>query len=281
MPLVKRNIEPRHLCRGALPDGVTSELECVTNSTLAAIIKQLGSLSRHAEDIFGELFNEANSFYMRMNSLQERVDLLVIKVTQLDSTVEEVSLQDINMRKAFKSSTVQNQQVVSRNSIPNPVMEMYQRCDKPPPLNILTPYRDDKKDGLKFYTDPSYFFNLWKEKMLQATEDKRKEKRRQKVKAGEQAHGQQQSHVNRKVLVCFQEQRLVEDSTREVKKVRKARNRRLEWNMMAYDKEFRPDNRFSPSPYHMASSEGSLSPDNRQKYNNYWVLLRRCGNEDL
>ncbi|XP_058052796.1 actin-binding protein WASF3-like isoform X4 [Ahaetulla prasina] len=52
-----------------------------------------------------------------------------------------VSLQDINMRKAFKSSTIQNQQVVSRNSIPNPVMEMYQRCDKPPPLNILTPYR--------------------------------------------------------------------------------------------------------------------------------------------
>ncbi|NWW93008.1 WASF3 protein, partial [Rhynochetos jubatus] len=248
MPLVKRNIEPRHLCRGALPEGVTSELECVTNSTLAAIIKQLGSLSKHAEDIFGELFNEANSFYMRMNSLQERVDLLVIKVTQLDSTVEEVSLQDINMRKAFKSSTVQNQQVVSRNSIPNPVMEMYQRCDKPPPLNILTPYRDDKKDGLKFYTDPSYFFNLWKEKMLQATEDKRKEKRRQK------------------------EQRLVEDSTREVKKVRKARNRRLEWNMMAYDKEFRPDNRFSPSPYHMASSEGSLSPDNRQVYN-HWVFL--------
>lgn len=55
--------------------------------------------------------------------------------------VPPVSLQDINMRKAFKSSTVQNQQVVSRNSIPNPVMEMYQRCDKPPPLNILTPYR--------------------------------------------------------------------------------------------------------------------------------------------
>ncbi|XP_043913600.1 wiskott-Aldrich syndrome protein family member 3-like [Protopterus annectens] len=239
MPLVKRNIEPRHLCRGALPNGVTSELECVTNSTLAAIIKQLGSLSRHAEDVFGELFNEANCFYMRMNSLQERVDLLAIKVTQLDSTVEEVSLQDINMRKAFKSSTVQNQQVVSRNSISNPVMEIYHRCDKPPPLNILSPYRDDKKDGLKFYTDPSYFFNLWKEKMLQATEDKRKEKRRQK------------------------ELRLVEDNTREVKKVRKARNRRHEWNMMAYDKEFRPDNRFSTSPYHGASSEGSLSPDTR------------------
>ncbi|CAL8377568.1 unnamed protein product [Gadus morhua 'NCC'] len=91
MPLVKRSIEPRHLCRGAVPDHVTSELECVTNSTLAAVIKQLGSLSRHAEDIFGELFNEANSFYLRMSGLQDRVDLLAVKVTQLDSTIEEAT----------------------------------------------------------------------------------------------------------------------------------------------------------------------------------------------
>uniref|UniRef100_A0A8C9RJH8 Wiskott-Aldrich syndrome protein family member 3-like n=1 Tax=Scleropages formosus TaxID=113540 RepID=A0A8C9RJH8_SCLFO len=267
MPLVKRSIKPRHLCRGALPDRVTSELECVTNSTLAAIIKQLGSLSKHAEDIFGELFIEANSFYMRMNSLQERVDLLAVKVTQLDSTVEEVSLQDINMRKAFKSSTIQDQEVVSRTSIPNPVMEMYHQCDKPPPLNILTPYRDDKKDGLKFYTDPSYFFNLWKEKMLQATENKRKEKRRQKVSTSGQALSLQARPHSRpappRSPLFGSEQKLVEDPSREVKKVRKARNRRQEWNIMAYDKELRPDARLTPSPYHGMSSESSLSPDNR------------------
>ncbi|XP_015269321.1 PREDICTED: wiskott-Aldrich syndrome protein family member 3 isoform X2 [Gekko japonicus] len=239
MPLVKRNIEPRHLCRGALPDGITSELECVTNSTLAAIIRQLSSLSKHAEDIFGELFNEANNFYIRANSLQDRIDRLAVKVTQLDSTVEEVSLQDINMKKAFKSSTIQDQQVVSKNSIPNPVADIYNLSDKPPPLNILTAYRDDNKDGLKFYTDPSYFFDLWKEKMLQDTEDKRKEKRRQK------------------------EQKRIDGTAREVKKVRKARNRRQEWNMMAYDKELRPDNRLSQNVYHGASSEGSLSPDTR------------------
>nr|XP_056714252.1 actin-binding protein WASF3 isoform X1 [Euleptes europaea] len=239
MPLVKRNIEPRHLCRGALPDGITSELECVTNSTLAAIIRQLSSLSKHAEDIFGELFNEANNFYIRANSLQDRIDRLAVKVTQLDSTVEEVSLQDINMKKAFKSSTIQDQQVVSKNSIPNPVADIYNLSDKPPPLNILTAYRDDNKDGLKFYTDPSYFFDLWKEKMLQDTEDKRKEKRRQK------------------------EQKRIDGTAREVKKVRKARNRRQEWNMMAYDKELRPDHRLSQNVYHGASSEGSLSPDTR------------------
>lgn len=39
--------------------------------------------------MFGELFNEANTFYLRANSLQDRIDRLAVKVTQLDSSVEE------------------------------------------------------------------------------------------------------------------------------------------------------------------------------------------------
>ncbi|KAF7670386.1 hypothetical protein LDENG_00299630 [Lucifuga dentata] len=148
MPLVKRNIEPRHLCHGAVPDGIGSELECVTNNSLSAIIRQLSSLSKHAENVFGELFNEANTFYMRANSLQDRIDRLAFKVTQLDSSVEEVSLQDINMRNAFKSSTVQDQQVLSKISTPNSVAEMYNSSDKPPPLSSLTSYRPDLPDYL-------------------------------------------------------------------------------------------------------------------------------------
>ncbi|XP_069747588.1 wiskott-Aldrich syndrome protein family member 3b isoform X2 [Narcine bancroftii] len=218
MPLVKRNIEPRHLCHGALPEGINNELECVTNNTLAAIIRQLSSLSKHAEDVFSELFNEANNFHVRANSLQDRIDRLAVKVTQLDSTVEEVSLQDINMRKAFKSSTMQDQQVVSKGSTPNPVLEMYNKSDKPPPLNMLSQYRDDKKDGLKFYTDPSYFFDLWKEKMLQDTEDKRKEKRRQK-REKHKLNSNRNHQVN----------------------VRKVRTRKEEWERMKMGKEFMTD----------------------------------------
>ncbi|CAB1351380.1 unnamed protein product, partial [Coregonus sp. 'balchen'] len=134
---------------------------------------------------------------------------------------------DINMRKAFKSSTIQDQQVVSRTSVPNPVVEM-----------------DDKKDALKFYTDPSYFFMLCPAHSDQGRPHSRQAPPRSPLPSSEQ-HKQ------------------VEDPGREVKKVRKARNRRQEWNMMAYDKEFRPDTRLTPSPYHGMSSEGSLSPDNR------------------
>ncbi|NXK66490.1 WASF2 protein, partial [Sylvietta virens] len=177
MPLVTRNIEPRHLCRQTLPS-VPSELECVTNITLANVIRQLGSLSKSAEDIFGELFTQANTFASRVSILVERVDRLQVKVTQLDPKEEEVSLQGINTRKAFKSSTTQDQKLFDRDSLPVPVLETYRTCNTPPPLNILSPYRDDGKEALKFYTDPSYFFDLWKEKMLQDTKDIMKEKRK-------------------------------------------------------------------------------------------------------
>ncbi|XP_028252494.1 wiskott-Aldrich syndrome protein family member 1 isoform X2 [Parambassis ranga] len=181
MPLVKRTIEPRHLCHTALPKNIKNELECVTNISLASVIRQLSSLSKYAEDLFGELFNEAHSFSFRVNSLQERVDRLSISVTQLDPKEEELSLQDITMRKAFRSSTIQDQQLFDRSTLPVPMQETLQTCEQPPPLNILTPYRDDGKEGLKFYTNPSYFFDLWREKMLQDTEDKRKERRKQKL----------------------------------------------------------------------------------------------------
>lgn len=136
--------------------------------------------------------------------------LLYIKLIKPMSCCFAVSLQDINMRKAFKSSTVQDQQVLSKGSMPNSVAAIYNNSDRPPPLSTLTAYRywmcckkliftfsvtasdfmweialyrEDSTDAMKFYSDPSYFFELWKEKMLQDTEDKRKERRRQRVKS--------------------------------------------------------------------------------------------------
>lgn len=45
------------------------------------------------------------------------------------------------MRKAFKSSVVFDQQVVSRDTMPTAMLETYQTCDKPPPLDKLNSYR--------------------------------------------------------------------------------------------------------------------------------------------
>nr|XP_002125707.1 wiskott-Aldrich syndrome protein family member 3-like [Ciona intestinalis] len=186
MPLVKRSVTPSSLCRQKLPKNIGSELECVTNNTLSGVIMQLSSLSHHAEDVFGELFTEANSFYSRANTLQDRIDRLSVKVTQLDSTIEEVSLHDINMRKAFRSSGTTDQQVVSRESLPATLIETYNQADKPPPLQDLNQFRDDDRDALKIYTDPDYFFNLWREAMqkeMREAKEKRREQRKRERRA--------------------------------------------------------------------------------------------------
>lgn len=52
-----------------------------------------------------------------------------------------VSLQDIHMKKAFKSSVAFDQQVFSRETMPLAMLEIYHLCDKPPPLDKLNPYR--------------------------------------------------------------------------------------------------------------------------------------------
>lgn len=65
MPLPKRVISPVFVCRDALPADATTggrlqdDLEAVTNGTLANIVRQLSGLSRHAEDLFGELYRQA------------------------------------------------------------------------------------------------------------------------------------------------------------------------------------------------------------------------------
>lgn len=65
---------------------------------------------------------------------------IVYACSKRDTTVT-VSLQDIHMRKAFKSSVVFDQQVVSRDTVPTAMLETYQTCDKPPPLDKLNSYR--------------------------------------------------------------------------------------------------------------------------------------------
>lgn len=178
MPLEQRVVEPICVSRGNLPldsqgnlaISIPNELECVTNGSLANVIRELSSLSQLAEDLFGGILREATVIISRSTQLQGRIDRLAVKVTQLDSTVEEVSLHDIHLRKPFKSSSSYDQQVVARNTIPESLSEQYKLCDKPPPLNKLNPYRDDTKDGLTFYTDANYFFELWRQDMLKETE---------------------------------------------------------------------------------------------------------------
>jgi len=84
MPLVKRSIEPQFVSRVVVAPGVRNELEFVSNSTLANVIQQLSSLSKHAQDLFNELHRETSCVFYRNCKLNERIDRLKQKIQQLN-----------------------------------------------------------------------------------------------------------------------------------------------------------------------------------------------------
>jgi len=92
MPLIKRSVEPRNVSRGpGITNSVTSvqdELQFVSVSTLANVMRQLSSLSLRVDDMFGELNRESVAISRRTIALTERTDRLRMKIMQLNPTVE-------------------------------------------------------------------------------------------------------------------------------------------------------------------------------------------------
>lgn len=89
MPLVKRAVEPVFISRTTLDKQVKNELEGVIVNSLAGVIKQLSSISKHAENLFADLFNEANVIFQRSTALNERVKNLFEKTALLDASAKE------------------------------------------------------------------------------------------------------------------------------------------------------------------------------------------------
>ena len=92
MPLVKRAVEPVYIGRTVLDRHVKKELEGVLVNSLAGLIRQLSSISKHAENLFTDLFNEAGSMFQRSTALNDRVQRLQERVTQLDAFAKEDGL---------------------------------------------------------------------------------------------------------------------------------------------------------------------------------------------
>ena len=167
MPLEERVLQPICVTRGIIDDQkniynlLPNELECFTNGTLANIIKQLSSLSMHAEDLFASILQDAVNLNTRTRTLQQKLNNLAVKVTQLDSTNEDISLHDIHLKKPYKPQNTTVQEIFSKKTMPKQILEMYHECSKPPPLYLLNPFRDDGKFPLRLDAGPSGYLCDW------------------------------------------------------------------------------------------------------------------------
>ena len=141
MPFTKHIIEPISVSQCPLPPGEPNELECLSNLTLANLIRQLSSLGQHAGRIFEELSQDAGRLNSRAQLMHQRIESLRGKCAQLDIQSEEVTLADFQTKKQFKSSIKIDQQVVCRRTMPDAMKIMYNNADPPPALDKLNPYR--------------------------------------------------------------------------------------------------------------------------------------------
>ena len=193
MPFTKHIIEPINISQCPLPAGEPNELECLSNLTLANVIRQLSSLGQHAGRIFDELKSDASKLSTRTQQMHQRIENLKSKCSLLDIQSEEVTLADLQTKKQFKSSVKIDQQVVSRKTMPDAMRLMYNNADPPPSLDKLNHYRTDGKDCMKFYTDPDFFFNIWCNELFKDNETRKIEKKRRKVKNEKMPTLQQQN----------------------------------------------------------------------------------------
>lgn len=178
-----RVVEPEHLSRGYLPPKCVDDLEAVCVNSLAGLTRQLGSLSQHANAIFSEILVESMSISRRVSIVKQRAASIQVALDKLE--YKKADLTPVMQTTAFRRKEVTEQQVISRASVPAPILEEYKRCESSPALNEMDPYRDDGKVSLEFFTEPGYFFRMWVEKMKKETDNKSQqkvEKRRKKKK---------------------------------------------------------------------------------------------------
>lgn len=73
MPLAVRYVEPHNPSTMPLLDAVQSNhLQALSEQNLTGVIRQLGSLAKHAEDILGEIADMLGSIHRRTVVLEER-----------------------------------------------------------------------------------------------------------------------------------------------------------------------------------------------------------------
>ncbi|XP_063981138.1 uncharacterized protein LOC135164586 [Diachasmimorpha longicaudata] len=137
MPFVVRNIQPRYIGRGHVPQDATiaetwpvgAELGAVSNGTLASTLKQLASLLSVAEDIFGELTAELTSIADRSGVLRRRIDRLDDRLASIDPKKIPVPESDIctfALRKDyFKASRDSITGIFTSTTRPRALQELY------------------------------------------------------------------------------------------------------------------------------------------------------------
>ncbi|CAH8657852.1 unnamed protein product [Schistosoma rodhaini] len=184
MPLPKHTVQPVKLSQVVVPNGIDNELEFVVNSTVCNVMRQIASVSRLANTMFEELTTDFSRLVERTIRLQNRLGKLHEDMQMARSGDEDLTagVQEVEIP-VFSSKKPTDSQVLNQNTIPPSMRSQYDQAEAAPALQQMDELRDDKKTSMRLYSDPSFFFDLWSQEMLQDRKHKRAaKKKRPKIK---------------------------------------------------------------------------------------------------
>lgn len=182
MPLQTYHISPVNVSNTPITDQGGNDLECVTNNTLANLIRQIGSLGENSTRVFESLSKDARKLNERTKEVNRRIQGIIEKSAKLDSEKENsTKLKEFYVVEHFKSSVNFDQQIFTKMSFSDAMRTLYENADAPPALSLLDEFRDDGVESLKLYSDPGYFFDYWKDGLIKENETRRIERKNKQV----------------------------------------------------------------------------------------------------
>lgn len=169
MPLPRYTIQPTHISQVRVPDKLDNELEYVSNETLCNLMHQMASVASAASEIFDELTNDLSAISNRLSRIEERVSNVSTTLKSLPTSEEflSVGLQLLTTPVPGLREQELDSQVLNQNTKPRCMQKQYEAAEPPPPLHMMDPLRDDGKTTARLYSDPRFFFDLWRKEMLE------------------------------------------------------------------------------------------------------------------
>ena len=193
MPLVLRSLNPINVGRQFSPDQKkeVESYEELANRTLTNLIRQLATLGHHASDVFSRVESEAKEIQNRADKLSKRTIQVQDQIQKLDQELklrEDIpeifaTLANESSWPIWRSDASTKPGLFLENSRPANIQSLYDQCDKIPCVEVWQKFRHDGKMCNKLYSDKQFFFDTWKNQLLQDLEAEKKLIKKQRKKA--------------------------------------------------------------------------------------------------
>ncbi|CAC5355965.1 unnamed protein product [Mytilus coruscus] len=123
--------------------------------------------------MFEDLLTETMNVITRSNKFKDKVNEMKEKYKMFEKEEIRGSLNAVNIENEKAPSQNFDQQILSSESRSNAIKTIYEAANPPPAITGLNQFREDGTDGLKLYTDPTFFFMHWFSQMQKKEPDYR------------------------------------------------------------------------------------------------------------